>query len=251
MPNKPKISVITVVFNNEEFIECCMKSVLEQSYENLEYIVVDGASTDSTCEIIEKYIGSIDVFISEPDSGIANAMNKGIANASGEYLIFLHADDYFHNENSLKEAAENLVNNPNILLCDILYGKGIERKKSRGLDWKTNFKTGVWHQGSLCKKALFDEFGDFDESIKITMDFDIFLRFYKNGVRATQCAVILAVMRDTGISSKKDWESLYSRFLDERKVMKKYSVNFMHRFLIDCYFYSYIIYRALRFRLQI
>jgi len=245
MHNEPKISVITVVYNNRKYIEGCMKSVFEQSYKNIEYIVIDGASTDGTTEIVAKYRDSIDIFISERDNGIASAMNKGISNASGEYLMFLHADDYFYNEHSLAEAVKFLVTRPDILLCDILFGKDLKRKTSRGLDWKSNFKTGVWHQGSFCKKALFDKYGKFDEDIKITMDFDLFLRFYKNGINADKSSVVLTVMRDTGVSSQTDWKSLKTRFLDERKVMRKNSSSLFHRFFIDCYFYSYIAYRKI------
>lgn len=245
MHSEPQISVITVVYNNRIYIEHCMKSVFEQTYKNIEYIIIDGASTDGTTDIIEKYRDSIDIFISEPDNGIASAMNKGILNASGEYLMFLHADDYFYNEYSLAKAAKLLEPRPDILLCDILFGKGFERKTSRGLDWKSNFKTGVWHQGSFCKKGLFDKYGKFDEDIKITMDFDLFLRFYKKGIKANKSSVVLTVMRDTGVSSQTDWKSLKARFLDERKVMKKYSLNPFHRFFIDCYFYTYIAYRKL------
>ncbi|MBQ0725063.1 MAG: glycosyltransferase, partial [Cycloclasticus sp.] len=96
-----KISVITVCFNAAEYIEETIQSVVEQKGVEFEYIIVDGLSTDGTVDIIKRYQASIDQWVSETDGGIAEAMNKGIGLATGDYLIFLHADDYFINTDGL------------------------------------------------------------------------------------------------------------------------------------------------------
>ncbi|MFA6189048.1 MAG: glycosyltransferase family 2 protein [Sulfuricurvum sp.] len=94
--NKPLMSVVTVVYNGQENLEQTINSVLDQSYDNIEYIIIDGRSTDGTCDIIKKYEDKIDYWVSEPDGGIYNAMNKGASLCSGAYISFLNADDWYN-----------------------------------------------------------------------------------------------------------------------------------------------------------
>jgi putative colanic acid biosynthesis glycosyltransferase len=96
MDNKPLISIVTVVYNGEKFLEDTIKSVIEQSYENIEYIIIDGGSTDETVDIIKKYEDKIDYWASEPDSGIYDAMNKGAKLATGDFVVFMNAGDMFY-----------------------------------------------------------------------------------------------------------------------------------------------------------
>ena len=93
---KPKVSIITIVYNNVQYIRQAIVSVLSQNYSDIEYIVIDGGSTDGTVEVIKEYIDHITVFISEPDKGIYDALNKGIQNSSGEIIAILHSDDIFY-----------------------------------------------------------------------------------------------------------------------------------------------------------
>jgi len=120
LKDKPLITVITIVYNNEETLERCIKSVLEQTYDNIEYLVIDGGSNDGTLDIIEKYKDSIDYFISEPDKGIYDAMNKGISLASGDYLNFMNSTDLFHNKNVIEDTVFQINQNPD---CDYAVGK--------------------------------------------------------------------------------------------------------------------------------
>ena len=103
MAEKPKISIITVSFNAEKYIERTIKSVINQTYPNIEYIVIDGASKDGTMDIVKKYANKIDYYISEPDKSHFDAMNKGLAKATGDYILYMNAGDCIHKETSLDE----------------------------------------------------------------------------------------------------------------------------------------------------
>lgn len=115
---KPLISIITVVYNGEKYLEETIQSVINQTYENVEYIIIDGGSTDGTLEIIKKYEDKIDYWVSEKDGGIYDAMNKGIDVATGEWLNFMNAGDSFYSNQTLME----VFNNKNYELYNILYG---------------------------------------------------------------------------------------------------------------------------------
>lgn len=245
--NQPKVTVVTVVYNNEVHIRQCIESVLKQSYSSIEYVVIDGGSTDSTLSIIHEYRDRFGYFISEPDNGIGSAMNKGIEAGTGDYFIFLHSDDYFHSDDSVGRAVAYLSDNPDILLCDLLFGKNKERKSSVNLGFKTNFKTGVWHQGSLCSKNVFNMLGLFDTEIKIAMDYDFFLRAYRNGIISKKADILLSVMRDTGVSSRQDWPSLSARFSDEKFIHEKNCPSTFLRIVYKVYWALYLPYRRLKY----
>lgn len=104
----PKISIITVVYNRVQDIECTLKSVIEQTYPQIEYIVVDGLSTDGTVQIIEKYSTSIHCFISEKDEGIYDAMNKGLSVATGEYVLFINGGDQLHQKDTIEQISHSI-----------------------------------------------------------------------------------------------------------------------------------------------
>lgn len=116
-----KITVITVVYNNSSGIELTIKSVLNQTYKDLEYIIIDGCSTDGTVKIIEQYVDRVSLFISEKDGGIYDAMNKGIINSTGDYIIFLNSGDTFVNDNVLDEATKFFKKG-----SEVVYGSSIQ-----------------------------------------------------------------------------------------------------------------------------
>lgn len=240
---KPIISVITVTYNAAKYLEQTIQSVLNQTYKNIEYIIVDGGSTDRSLEIINKYKHRIDYFVSEKDDGIADAMNKGVALAIGEYVIFLHADDYFENDSSLEKALEFLEEKTDILACNIEFGKQLKIYKPRGFSFWTNFKQGICHQGTFCRRLLIEELNGFDKQFRIAMDYDFFLRAYRNRARLSKAPVVLTVMRDTGISSRRDWENLKKRFDEERRVHEKNCMSFFMSILYKLYWFLYLPYR--------
>ena len=238
----PLISIITIALNAEIYLEQTIQSVLNQTYKNIEYIIVDGGSTDGTLGIIEKYKDEIAHFVSEEDNGIADAMNKGVSLASGDYIIFLHADDYFHHDTCLEESIKFLEVTTDILACAIQFGQDRKIITPSGFNFWTNFK-GMPHQGILCRRSLIESLNGFDTQFKICMDYDLLLRAYQNGARLKKVPVVLSVMRDTGISSRRDWDSLSTRFNEERMVHQKNCRCLAMQILYKFYWLLYLPYR--------
>lgn len=242
----PLISIITITLNAEIYLEQTIQSVLNQTYKNIEYIIVDGGSTDGTLGVIEKYKNAIAHIISEKDEGIADAMNKGVSLASGDYIIFLHADDYFHHDTCLEESIKFLEVTTDILACRIQFGKDQKIITPTGFNFWTNFK-GMPHQGILCRRSLIESLHGFDTQFKICMDYDLLLRAYQNGARLKKAPVVLSVMRDTGISSLRDWKNLRFRFAEEKRVHEKNCRSLLMGVLYKIYWLLYLPYRRLSY----
>ena len=154
-----KVSVITVVYNGVKTIERTIKSVLGQSYGNIEYIIIDGNSTDGTQQLVTKYLDSIAYFISEKDSGIYDAMNKGIDRATGDYVIFINSDDWLA-DNSIGRCIGFLDDSIDVLYGDVcrIYENGIEtREKGEFKDINDIICRGICHQAVLAKLKLLKE----------------------------------------------------------------------------------------------
>ncbi len=247
MMTSPLITVVTVSLNAVPSVEQTIRSVLDQTWSPLELIIVDGASTDGTWEIISKYRSRLAHAVSEKDDGIADAMNKGIALAKGDFIVFLHADDYFHNVRSLEQAMAFCSAGSDIIACDILFGRKLERYTPRGFNWWFNFKTGVFHQGVICRRTLLEKLGGFDKQFRIAMDYDFFLRAYRSGVCLARAPVVLSVMRDTGISTRADWDGLAVRFDEEKRVHEKNCRSFPMRQAYALYWFFYLPYRKVRY----
>lgn len=240
-----KISIITITLNAERYLEQTIASVVNQTYSNREYIIVDGGSTDGTLDIIKKYESEIDNWISEPDNGIADAMNKGIDLATGDYILFLHSDDYLVNSSVLERASEYLGDRFDIFFFQVLHDIHGQNQVSsnRSMGWLTNFKMGSCHQGQLCSRKLFQRIGKFDTFFKIDMDYDLILRAYRAGASCNSVNMPLAVMRLIGISSRTDWKSLRERFDEERRVHFKNCTTIWMRLLYIFYWMMYLPYR--------
>lgn len=243
----PLVSIITIVYNGDNYLEQTIKSVIEQTYSNIEYIVIDGNSNDGTLDIIRKYGDSIDYWVSGNDNGISDAMNKGLSLSSGEYIVFIHSDDYLINSTCVEEVISQREGY-DIIMCDILFGSDSKQKVSRGFNFWMNFKTGVLHQGVICKRSVFNRIGVFDNAFKLAMDYDFFLRAYNYGLSSKKIPIILSVMRDTGISSKQDWTSLSQRFNEEKKVHYKHCYS---SFMFCCYFLYWSFYPMYRLIKQV
>lgn len=176
--NKPRLSIITINFNNKEGFYKTISSVVNQTYKNLEYIIIDGGSEDGSLDIIEQYKSKIEYWISEPDNGIFHAMNKGIRAAKGEYCQFLNSGDWLASDSVIERMMEYAYG------CSILYGNmskilpdgKISKNKSIPKDSFFPFYRGTLnHSPSFIKKCLFDKYGFFDENLKIVSDWKFFL----------------------------------------------------------------------------
>lgn len=185
-PVRPRFSIITACRNAEKMIRPTLESVLAQTYDNVQFIVVDGASTDGTLAIIDEYRSRIDILISEPDRSHFDAMNKGIAVATGDYLCFLNAGDSFHQDTTLQRIVDSI---PGEVLPEVLYGETAlvdeERRFVRmrrhaapeRLDWKS-FRWGML----VCHQAFFarrDVVVPYDLGYRLSSDVDWCIRVMK------------------------------------------------------------------------
>ncbi len=242
------ISVITVVYNGAAFLEQTIQSVINQTYNNIEYIIIDGGSDDGSVNIIKRHDDAINYWVSEPDRGIAHAMNKGILASTGDYLLFLHADDYFLNEHVVQIAVSQINDGCDIAAFNIIFqnaGRSIEYRSS-GFDYWLNFKTSLRHQAVFCSRRLFKRLGGFDESYKVAMDYEFWLRAYREGTTPNIFNYALTCMRDTGISSRGDWPSMKQRFLEERRIHYQHLPNFSMYVVYRIYWVLYLPYRYIK-----
>jgi len=247
-----KLSIVTITLNSEKYLEQTILSVIGQTFDNIEYIVVDGGSTDGTLDIIRKYEHKVDRWISEPDVGIADAMNKAVAMATGDFVYFLHSDDYLENEEAIEQACEHLTANEDIFLFSIYLEKDGNKVmyRPRGFNAWINFKNGVYHQSVICSRRLIEAIGNFDTSFRIGMDYDFFLRAYRQGVKARIVDIPIATMRLVGISSQTDWPSLRERFAEERRLQRKNCQPIGMRMIYAAYWLLYLPFRRLRYLMQ-
>ncbi len=175
-PDRPLLTVITPVFNGDKGLESTIRSVLEQSHGNVEFVVVDGGSTDGTIDILRKYEGSIDYWVSESDTGIYDAMNKGIRLARGQWLLFLGSDDTLCE--SLEEVARYLDNERTIYYGDV-YMTGSKRIYDGAFGaWKLS-RRNICQQAIFYPRSLF-EYRLFDLSYPLLSDWEFNLRSYSD-----------------------------------------------------------------------
>lgn len=199
---KPLISIVTIVYNGDEHLEESINSVLSQSYDNIEYVIVDGGSTDSTLDIIRKYEDKIDYWVSENDSGISDAFNKGVAHTTGDWVGFINADDWY-DHNAIKTLASNNLTGVNVVYGDMQYWDSGVNKFSFMSDI-TRIKTemSIPHPSVFVSKATYDLFGCFNEKFKIAMDYEFVLRLFSSGARFLYINAFFSNMRLGGVSDK-------------------------------------------------
>lgn len=204
----PKLSIITINYNNASGLKKTIESVVSQSSSDFEYIIIDGGSTDESVEIIKKYQEKITHWISEKDNGIYHAMNKGILAAKGEYCQFLNSGDYFCNDLVVEKMLSNL-DNESILSGNMIK---VSKNNSRIID-KIHFvnsmlhfyKGTINHSSSLIKRSLFEKYGNYDENLKIVSDWKFFLQTIGIGNESVKYVDIdVTIFDTTGISSTND-----------------------------------------------
>jgi glycosyltransferase involved in cell wall biosynthesis len=214
--NEPVLSVITVVYNNVRDIERTMLSVLNQTYPHIEYIVIDGVSTDGTIDILRKYEPRISRLVIEKDNGIYDAMNKGLALATGDYVLFMNSGDEIYDVNTVKNIFAFEAD------ADIYYGEtemydekwkslGRRRHKAPEKLTKTSFRYGmsVSHQAIYIRRTLTEPY---DLHYKLSADIDWILKALEKAKRVVNTQQYVAKYLVGGMSKKKHRESLKERF---------------------------------------
>lgn len=211
MEDSKLVSIITTVFNGGEFIESAIKSVLGQSYRNIEYIVVDGGSTDGTGEIINEYRSKIAKTVSEKDKGIYDGMNKGIKLATGDIVGILNSDDFYASTGAIESVVRAMgENGVDIVFGDLVYVDPKNTNKIVRIWRSSEYKEGKFQKGWMpphpaffVKRKVYDKYGIFNLDFKISADYELMLRFLKkNKVRSYYLPKILVKMRAGGKSNK-------------------------------------------------
>ncbi len=225
-----KISIITVSYNRVNTIESSIKSVINQDYKNIEYIVVDGGSTDGTLAIIEKYRSRISAFVSEKDEGMYFALNKGIKMATGDVVGILHSDDFYSNDKIISR----IVNEFKEKQTDAVYGDlqyvmenniNVIKRYWHSCAYQRNLFLKGWmppHPSFFVKRDMYNRFGSFNTSFSFAADYELMLRLlYKNNLTASYIPEVLVKMRAGGISNS----SLTNRIKANREDRLAWKVN--------------------------
>lgn len=226
-----KISIITITYNSAKTVQRALESVQSQTYKDIEHVIVDGASTDGTKELIESYAkqhGNVR-WISEKDKGIYNAINKGIALATGDVIGFLHSDDVLYSADSIEQIAAAFAD-PKI---DVAYGdlqycsgeKVIRRWRSNPFS-PSSLKFG-WmppHPTVYVRREVYEQVGEYDEWFHISADYDMMLRIFKSGYQSQYIPEVLVRM-ETGGASNKNTRARLSKTQEDYIALKKNHVG--------------------------
>ncbi len=232
--NKPLISIITVSFNAAKTIEQTILSVVNQTYPNIEYIIIDGGSTDGTVDIIKKYEDKIAYWVSEPDKGIYDAMNKGIEKASGEWINFMNSGDEFYNNRVLSDIFSESISNE----IDVFYGDvaiKYQKKESYKKPLPINqIEKGMvfCHQSSFVRTKLYKE-NPYNLTYKICADYNFFLSVYRKGGNFKYKSIVISKFLYGGLSSSSTLDLL----IEERHISgRKHNKYFFKKFLKEVLF---------------
>ncbi len=239
-PDKPLVSIITIVLNGENYLEETIKSVLNQSYGNIEYIIIDGGSTDKSLEIIKKYEDKIDYWISEKDNGVSDAFNRGIKCAFGEIVGIINSDDWYELE-TITEVVKIFALYPKtqvlcgaILLHDKKFSRKIYSEPSKLWMGMT-----ITHPATFVKLEVYKSFGLFDTNFKYAMDFDLIFRLYNLRISMKNSRLIFANMRSGGLADKNKIAGIkeiisiskkyrFTSFMRFRHYLKKLKLEFIN-----------------------
>jgi len=226
-----KVSIITACYNREKTIATAIESVSAQSYDNIEYIIIDGASKDKSMDVINQYKSQIDIILSEKDTGIYNALNKGIKRSSGDIIGLLHSDDLFYDKDIIGKIVDVFANSD----ADIVYANGmyVDEKKIdvvkrvyKAKLFKKKYLYFGWiplHTTIFVKKEVFEKYGLYREDFKIASDYEISLRWFQNNLLKKvflDCWVVK--MRLGGKSTDLTQQKLKSS--EDLKIIKEYNL---------------------------
>ncbi|RJE75722.1 glycosyl transferase [Pseudoalteromonas sp. MSK9-3] len=222
-----KVSIITATYNSAKTISDALQSVKEQSYHNIEHIIIDGASSDDTLNIIKKNGSRVSLVVSEPDSGIYDALNKGISAATGDIIGFMHSDDVFASNKSVENMVDKYQNSDaDAIYCDLNYVDKNNTEKVIRKWISGDFSLSKLHLGWMpphptfyMKRALYAEFGGFDLSYKIAADYDSMLRYlWKKRITITYFPEVLVKMR-VGGASNRSLKNIIQKTKEDKKAL--------------------------------
>jgi glycosyltransferase involved in cell wall biosynthesis len=226
----PKISIITAVYNNERHIEDALKSVLSQSYPNVELIVIDGGSKDQTMEIVKRYQSKIHTLVSEPDRGIYDALNKGLQKATGDVIGFLHSDDLFASTSVLESIAQVFQKNSvDGVYSDLNYVREVDHQFQIIRHWKSApFTPELLQRGWMpphptlyLKKSVYETVGLFDLQYRIAADYDFILRtFVLSQLKFSYFPKVTVQMRIGGASNK-NLKKIIQKSKEDYQILQK------------------------------
>eukprot|EP01136_Pigoraptor_vietnamica_P019074 Opistho-1_new@66194 len=225
-----KVSIITVCYNSAKTIEKTIQSVISQTHPDIEYIIIDGLSSDQTLQIIEQYREGISILVSEKDKGMYNAMNKGITLATGDIVGILNSDDFFSSDTSVADIVSAFEeNNSEAVFGDIAFvsptdlQKKIRHYSSRSFSIKS-FQYGFMppHPTFYVKRSCYQTFGLYQEDYVIASDYELIMRFlYTHRISYSYIPRELVYMRPGGVSN----QTLYSRFLLNKEIIRACNEN--------------------------
>ena len=205
---QPLVSIVTVTLNSRAHIGDTIRSVLAQTYPSIEYVIADGGSTDGTLEVIRAHEDRLSAWFSEPDRGIADAFNKGLARTRGDYILFLNADDWLADPKAVSRAMKGAVQSayPEIIFgdCDIVDRDSGRPLRRLSMKWSPlAFRLGrmINHPALFTHRSYFDKYGTFDTSYRIAMDFELLLRGAFQS-RVVHLPGVLTNMRSGGLSMR-------------------------------------------------
>lgn len=225
------ISIITITYNSAKSLQRALDSVQSQHYKDIEHIIVDGASTDGTKDLIAAYAKQHPNvrWVSEKDDGIYNALNKGIRMATGDVIGFLHSDDVLYSSDSIGHIAAAFGDETvNVVYGDLQYcngGKVVRRWKSN--DFNPSALKYGWmppHPTVYVRRKVYEQVGEYDEWFRISADFDMMIRIFKAGYRSKYIPEVLVSM-ETGGASNKNTKARLSKTQEDYIVLKKNNVG--------------------------
>ena len=207
---QPLLSIITVCLNSKATIERTIQSVLAQKQPGIEYIVIDGGSSDGTQEVVNSYGEAVDIFVSEPDQGIADGFNKGIVLSHGLFVGLVNSDDWLL-PGSLQKVLDFFLSNPDsqVVHGDLLLYSGdllVKQVTPAGRWWYPWRLVLFNHPATFVRRAVYDTYGLFSLEYRIAMDVDIFLRWFKSGVRIDYMPEPLVAMHYGGLSDRQPFD---------------------------------------------
>lgn len=236
--NKPLISVITVVYNAQTTLEKTIQSVLSQNKNLVEYWIIDGGSTDGSIETIRKYEKELAGWISEPDKGIYDAMNKGIDRAQGDWIYFLGGDDTLR-PGIIKQVQTLLTNDFDIVFGDILFDNGYQMRSFLGP--RTILQNTIHHQSAFYNISLFTNFR-YDISLKIVSEYDLHLRLYTEKAPTKYIPFLIADCATGGASSE-----LFRSLEETNRVRSRYVGGRWKKKFLSIFLSIYYAQKRLRF----